>query len=109
MTVKCGVNSENREDALIFVCHHCGMPVCEEHGWVIPADDAFDDSHKPDDSHKRISRAAMHCRDCAEQYHKSATKRHGWAGSGLTQAAARAEYGPVRPGERAQARVMNRS
>ena len=44
MSVTCGVNSEaETADHPIFTCHHCGMPVCEQHGWVVTADDAFDD------------------------------------------------------------------
>jgi hypothetical protein len=66
------------------VCHHCGMPVCEEHGWVLSADDAFDDTNRP------VSRAAMHCRDCAEEYHKGVAKHHGWADPRLASATARA-------------------
>jgi hypothetical protein len=72
--LKCGVHAD-RESATrpIFVCHHCGMPVCEEHGWVIATDGAFDASEEP------VSRSAMHCPKCADQYHpRGANKRHGW-------------------------------
>jgi hypothetical protein len=72
MMLKCGLGGEEQSDQLIFVCHHCGMPVCDAHGWVVLADDAFDDSHQP------VPRAAMHCRDCVEDYHKNAHKQHGW-------------------------------
>jgi len=78
MSVKCG-NGENLADRLILVCHHCGMPMCEEHGWILSADDAFDDSNTP------VSRAAMHCRDCAEDYHKGAAKHHRWPDPRLAQ------------------------
>ncbi|GAA2632947.1 hypothetical protein GCM10010399_76650 [Dactylosporangium fulvum] len=44
MNVNCGINGESRHVSQIFLCHHCGMPVCEEHGWVVVADDAFADS-----------------------------------------------------------------
>ncbi len=84
MILKCG-NGEDREERLIFVCHHCGMPMCEEHGWIVSADDAFDDSNTP------VSRAAMHCRDCAEEYHRGVAKHHGWADPKPTQYTARAE------------------
>jgi hypothetical protein len=83
MSLKCG-NGEDIEDHLIFVCHHCGMPLCEEHGWVVSADDAFDDSNIP------VSRAAMHCRDCVEEHHRGLAKHHGWADPRLTQSVARA-------------------
>ena len=42
MNVSCGVNGEpwTAENPL-YLCHHCGMPVCLQHGRVIGADDAF--------------------------------------------------------------------
>ena len=87
MSVKCG-NGEDLADRLIFVCHHCGMPVCEEHGWILSADDAFSESSTP------VSRAAMHCRDCVEEYHKGAAKHHRWADPRLTQPTERAGIAP---------------
>ncbi|GAA0726976.1 hypothetical protein GCM10010199_39020 [Dactylosporangium roseum] len=41
MNVNCGINGESRHVSQIFLCHHCGMPVCAEHGWVVVSDDAF--------------------------------------------------------------------
>jgi hypothetical protein len=109
MILKCGINGETRDDDQIFVCHHCGMPVCEEHGWVVGSDDAFADSTGaqspaaplPAFVPPQIRRAAgsvtrdlagpvrravtptprpaMHCRDCVERFHKGAPKRHGWS------------------------------
>jgi len=85
MNVSCGVNSEAETAARpMFVCHHCGMPVCEEHGWVVTADDAFDDGSGQRSRGTReisapVSRAAMHCPRCAEEFHKGADRRHGWA------------------------------
>jgi hypothetical protein len=72
--LKCGVHAEREsENRPIFVCHHCGMPVCEEHGWVIVVDDAFDDVEGP------VSRSAMHCPECTAEYHpRGVSKRHGW-------------------------------
>jgi hypothetical protein len=72
--LKCGVHAERESDTRpIFVCHHCGMPVCEEHGWVVLADDAFDDVEEP------VSRSAMHCPECAAAFHpRGASKQHGW-------------------------------
>jgi hypothetical protein len=72
--LKCGVHAEpESETRPIFVCHHCGMPVCEEHGWVVLADDAFDDVEEP------VSRSAMHCPECMAEFHsRGMTKRHGW-------------------------------
>lgn len=87
MILKCG-NGEDREEHLIFVCHHCGMPMCVEHGWIVSADDAFDDSNTP------VSRAAMHCRDCVEEYHRGVAKHHGWADPKPSQHA-RADTAPA--------------
>ena len=58
MKLKCGVHAERESETRpIFVCHHCGMPVCEEHGWVVLADDAFDEVEEP------VSRSPAHpCR-----------------------------------------------
>jgi hypothetical protein len=72
MMVKCA-SGEELEDSLIFVCHHCGAPVCEQHGWVVSADDAFKDTSTP------VSRAAMHCRDCVEAHPRNANRHHYWA------------------------------
>lgn len=99
MNVKCGINGESRHVSQIFLCHHCGMPVCEEHGWVVVADDAFADTAvapaappvpvsppmapgQPGPAPRiaaTMPRPAMHCRDCMERFHKRAPKRHGWA------------------------------
>jgi len=72
--VKCGVHADRESETRpIFVCHHCGMPVCEDHGWVVSADDAFDASEEP------VPRSAMHCPECAAAYHpRGANKRRGW-------------------------------
>jgi hypothetical protein len=77
--LKCGVHAEREtETRPIFVCHHCGMPVCEDHGWVVVADDAFDEVEEP------VSRSAMHCPECAAEFHpRSASKRRGWAANRL--------------------------
>jgi hypothetical protein len=71
--LKCGVHADRESETRpIFVCHHCGMPVCEEHGWVVSADDAFDASEEP------VSRSAMHCPECAGYHPRGANKRRGW-------------------------------
>jgi hypothetical protein len=102
--LKCGVHAE-RESATrpIFVCHHCGMPVCEEHGWVVLADGAFDDVDEP------VSRSAMHCPECAAQYHpRGASKQRGWGikwprpavgqeAPAMTPPASPPGYGPAAP------------
>lgn len=98
MILKCG-NGEDRDDGSIFICHHCGTPVCEEHGWVVSADDAFDDTSTP------VRRAAMHCRDCVEEYHRGAGKHHGWTDPRLTQSAVRAATAPAASAQGAQARA----
>jgi hypothetical protein len=72
--LKCGVHAElESQTRPIFVCHHCGMPVCEEHGWVVVNDGAFDAVEEP------VPRSAMHCPECAADYHpRGASKRRGW-------------------------------
>ena len=72
--LKCGVHAERESETRpIFVCHHCGMPVCEEHGWVVLADDAFEETEEP------MARSAMHCPECAAEFHpRGASKRRGW-------------------------------
>ncbi|GAB2613349.1 hypothetical protein Aab01nite_69470 [Paractinoplanes abujensis] len=84
MTVKCGINGEDLDEPQIFLCHHCGMPVCEQHGWVVAADDAFAGPATLVSLVEPVSREtgpqpAMHCRNCSDRFHKSAQKRHGWA------------------------------
>jgi hypothetical protein len=123
MNVKCGINGETLTEQQLFVCHHCGMPVCEEHGWVVTADDAFADSASaptrlPEGSAPRptllagmsvptlmagipapiaallnrsargsasVPRPAMHCRECADRYHKGAARGHGWFDSAASR------------------------
>jgi hypothetical protein len=84
MSVTCGVNSEAETTVHpLFACHHCGMPVCEQHGWVVTADEAFDDgssarAREADVARPLVSRAAMHCPKCADDYHKGMDRHHGW-------------------------------
>ena len=87
MTLKC-VQGDPEGEVPIFVCHHCGKPVCEKHGLVVSADDAFsgpstsvtpaaiDDAFN--DSNRPGPRAAMHCTECATKYHQSAPKHSYW-------------------------------
>lgn len=76
MRIKCGANGEDLDESQTFVCHHCGMPVCEEHGRVVASDDAFAGW----DASSRFAAAvpAMHCRDCVDKFHGGAVKRRGW-------------------------------
>jgi hypothetical protein len=77
MTLKCTVDGRAEfVGHLIFVCHHCGKPVCDQHGLVVSADDAFDDSDE--DSGKRVPQPAMHCKQCADEHHPRAYKHPGW-------------------------------
>ncbi len=41
MIIKCGIGDEELNNISFSLCHHCGMPVCEDHGWFVSADDAF--------------------------------------------------------------------
>ena len=92
--LKCGVRAEREtETRPIYVCHHCGIPVCEEHGWVVAADDAFDYAEEP------VSRSAMHCPECANEFHpRGAGKRRGWAVVRPRPAAGQGPPGPAQPG-----------
>jgi hypothetical protein len=73
MNVICSVNGEQWDRRTpLYVCHHCGMPICAQHGLTIGADDAFDASDSP------VSRAAMHCPACAEKHHRGVQWYHGW-------------------------------
>lgn len=99
MKLKCGVRGEPESDERpVFVCHHCGKPVCEEHGWVVAADDAFEASEEP------VPRPAMHCPECVAQYHpRTSGRRRGWlisqpravAGQGALAGAQQPVYGPA--------------
>ncbi|MGD0561210.1 MAG: hypothetical protein ABSA93_40335 [Streptosporangiaceae bacterium] len=73
MNVICGVNGETWQQVELFLCHHCGMPVCAKDGVTIAADDAFAAGQEP------VSRAAMHCPSCADEYHRGAARYHGWS------------------------------
>jgi hypothetical protein len=85
MTLKCsedGRPEDLSQNRAIYVCHHCGRPVCQDHGLVVSADDAFDDSvEAPGDgtpSVRRMPQPAMHCKQCVEQHHRKADKHPGW-------------------------------
>jgi hypothetical protein len=116
MSVTCGVNSETETVSHpMFACHHCGMPVCERHGWVVTADDAFDDgsgqrSRDASDkstrvSHMSVSRVAMHCPKCADEFHKGADRHHGWTDTWSQPARAAAGV----PGEQARVGASERT
>ena len=63
MKVSCGVNGEPWTDENpLFLCHHCGMPVCLRHGKIIGSDEVFAPTEKAD------YRAAMHCPTCARDH-----------------------------------------
>jgi hypothetical protein len=88
MTLKCTVDGRPEEAPhhVIFVCHHCGRPVCEQHGLVVPADGAFDASgEEPDRTPQsgahpaRRPQAAMHCKQCTEKHHRGERAHPGWA------------------------------
>lgn len=85
MNVSCGVNGEpwTAENPL-YLCHHCGMPVCLQHGRVIGADDAFAASDKLD------HRPAMHCPTCVRD-HPGGRKAYSgsWLAPGVLEDAAR--------------------
>jgi hypothetical protein len=87
MTLKCTVDGRAEDlNHVIFVCHHCGRPVCEQHGLVVPADDAFAASGEEPDRRTLQSaaqavkhpQAAMHCKQCAEKEHRGVRAHPGW-------------------------------
>jgi hypothetical protein len=86
VNLKC-MNGEDIKDDAILVCHHCGMPVCQQHGWTVATDDAFGDSNTP------ISRISMHCRECMEEYHKGLVRQRGWPTTTVAQPPSQAGAG----------------
>jgi hypothetical protein len=103
MNVVCGVNGEPwTEENPLFVCHHCGMPVCLRDGLTNGADDAFDGSDEP------VYRAAMHCPACARAHTGSRRMYSGWVDPKVLEAAARenAKWTDV---EQSQARAQGSS
>jgi hypothetical protein len=94
MNVVCGVNGESwGRDTPLYVCHHCGMPVCAKDGVTIAADEAFDASDAP------MTRAAMHCPGCANEYHRGARRYTGWVDPRAAQSTARAAPAPAVVGQ----------
>jgi hypothetical protein len=76
--LKCSWDGERESSALpMYACHHCGKPVCEDHGWVVSADGAFNE-FTDDKPRKRIRQPAMHCEECVKKDHKGAGKHHKW-------------------------------
>lgn len=69
MKLKCAQRGDmESESNRIFLCHHCGKPVCEEHGELVEDDGAFADSDFP------LSISAMHCPECAGHH----GRKDGW-------------------------------
>jgi hypothetical protein len=100
MDVVCGVNGEpwTKENPL-FVCHHCGMPVCLRDGLTHPSDEDFDGSDEP------VYRAAMHCPGCARG-HSGSRRMYsgGWVDPKVIEAANR-ENAKRAAAEQSQPRV----
>lgn len=72
MNLKCAQRGDmESESNPIHLCHHCGKPVCAEHGTMVLADDAFADSDSP------LPRFAMHCPECARHHNKGDGRRTG--------------------------------
>jgi hypothetical protein len=85
MNVACGVNNEPwTEENPLFLCHHCGMPVCLKDGVTVGSDGAFDAAEEP------VQRAAMHCPGCARTHHRSDRSwTNGWIDPKALQAEAK--------------------
>jgi hypothetical protein len=74
--LKCSWDGERESSALpMYACHHCGKPVCQDHGWVVSADGAFNE-FTGEKSPKRIPQPAMHCEECLKKDHKGARNKH---------------------------------
>jgi hypothetical protein len=105
MALTCAVNGEPETRVHpIFVCHHCGKPVCADHGWVVPADYAFEDSgedageslwhrvfHWREWRRKRVPQSAMHCAECQKEHHKTEYAHNGWEAPKAVKHAASAQ------------------
>jgi hypothetical protein len=76
MKLKCAQRGDmESESNRIFLCHHCGKPVCQEHSVKVDDDGAFADPGFPP------SIAAVHCPDCARQHHGRGDGWREWAGA----------------------------
>ena len=86
MKVSCGVNGEPwTVENPLYLCHHCGMPVCLRHGRIIGSDDAFGAPEKLEYRaaiEKVDYRAAMHCPTCVRDHPGG---RRAYSGSSIDQ------------------------
>lgn len=86
MKVSCGVNGEPwTVENPLYLCHHCGMPVCLRHGRIIGSDDAFGAPEKLEYRaaiEKVDYRAAMHCPTCVRDHPGG---RRAYSGSWIDQ------------------------
>ena len=63
MAWECAERGEDEDEGgAVFVCHHCGKPLCRRHGRKL-ADDAFGAA----DPHNE--RTAVHCSGCKREFH----------------------------------------
>jgi hypothetical protein len=115
MTLKCTVDGRPEAlDHVIFVCHHCGRPVCEQHGLVVSADGAFDESGEEPDRRMpqsaahtvRHPQAAMHCKQCVEKHYPKARAHPGWADPREAQRPAQAQPRAAQPAVAGQQHPM---
>lgn len=117
MVLTCAVNGEPEAPTHpIFICHHCGKPVCADHGWAVLTDYAFDDSaedssrrfcqrimHVREWRRKRVPQRAVHCDECRREHHQGEYAETGWASPKVAKRAARVQ--PARAGQPAGAAV----
>ena len=59
---KCGLSERKGTVRVGWVCHHCGLPLCEKDRQII-TDDAFDTGSP------LSSVQAAHCDDCLRRFH----------------------------------------
>lgn len=112
MTLRCSEDGRPEDlsrNHAIYICHHCGRPVCQDHGLVVSADDAFDDSaEEPRDgttSVKRVPQPAMHCKQCAEDSHRRVDKHPRWKDPKVSRAEESARAARERAAAAAAARA----
>lgn len=67
MAWDCVERSEGEgEGEAVFVCHHCGKPLCQRHSRIF-ADDAFPVADQSNGS------LAVHCSSCKREHHPKAS------------------------------------
>ncbi len=70
MILKCAQHGEEESASNpIYLCHHCGKPVCRQHGSLLADDDDFAPSDGP------LTSSAMHCPECIRHHSRREGRR----------------------------------